>query len=545
MGFLGTLGGILVFIIILGVIIALHEGGHFFFARRAGILAREFAFGMGPILWKKKKGETLYTIRAFPIGGFCAIAGEEAEDDPFLNQKRVKLDIVDGAVQGIYFDLEGPEKFPIYDIITYDIFDEENTGNLFLQVSDGIEESLFTVKADAMLYVGKQEQQIAPYNRTLDSKSKGARAMVMFGGPLMNFLLAIVVFFIAALINGFPVVEDSKIQIEESSAIYEAGLRNYDKIIKLETADSLISLEIDEWEDVSVFMTNYRESGNLSMIELYYLRDGETKHLSIQPSITLNNLAIETRAHAEGLKIIKYIEANDSMINNSSLSGFIKDEKEVIITAFKYDGVTIDAKDFVAVYKFLNAYEGSRKMAEANQITLELSVDGEVKTVKVTPYSKKVMNYQYKQNGLEVVKVAIGISPVSKFSLGQSLLFPLTQTYKSATAVFSTLGMLFSGDISIKAMSGFVGIASTTVKVTKMGFTSILMWTGLLSVNIGLLNLLPIPALDGGRLVFLAYEAVTKKKPNKKVETWLIVATMLLLFGLMIFVTINDIIKAI
>ena len=73
---------ILAFVFALGLIIIIHEGGHFFFARRANILCREYAFGMGPLLWKKKKGETLYSIRALPIGGFCAIAGEEVEDDP-------------------------------------------------------------------------------------------------------------------------------------------------------------------------------------------------------------------------------------------------------------------------------------------------------------------------------------------------------------------------------------------------------------------------------------------------------------------------------
>ena len=75
--------GFLAFVFVLGLIIAVHEFGHFFFARRVNILCREYAFGMGPILLKKKKGETLYTLRAFPIGGFCAIAGEELEVDPF------------------------------------------------------------------------------------------------------------------------------------------------------------------------------------------------------------------------------------------------------------------------------------------------------------------------------------------------------------------------------------------------------------------------------------------------------------------------------
>ena len=84
-----------------------------------------------------------------------------------------------------------------------------------------------------------------------------------------------------------------------------------------------------------------------------------------------------------------------------------------------------------------------------------------------------------------------------------------------------------------------------TIQITSGGFVNLLSWLGLLSVNIGLMNLLPIPALDGGRLVFLGYEAVTKKKPNRKVETALISITFILLMGLLIFVTINDILRLI
>ena len=95
-----TVIGILAFIFVLGLIVLIHEGGHFFFARRANILCREYAFGMGPILVSKKKGETLYSIRAFPIGGFCAIAGEELEEDPFKGKTEIRLEIKDDKVFG-------------------------------------------------------------------------------------------------------------------------------------------------------------------------------------------------------------------------------------------------------------------------------------------------------------------------------------------------------------------------------------------------------------------------------------------------------------
>ena len=545
MQFLSTLGGIAIFIIIIGLIIAVHEFGHFFFARRAGILAREFALGMGPILWKKKKGETLYTIRAIPIGGFCAIAGEEMEDDPFKSQPRVKLDVRDGVIHNFYLDVDNEGlDFPVYDIMEYDLYDEAGTGNLYMEVIKDGNRYHFKVKEDAFVYLPKMEYQIAPYNRTLGSKSKRARALVMFGGPLMNFILAIIVFLFAGLIQGFPVMESSEVIITENVVAYDAGLRTGDVITKLETEDGIISQDVSVWNDISIFMSEYKTTGNRSPIIVNYLRNDQEFETKISPWVALNNLAIETAIHSEGLKVIRYVKANDGMVNNEAMSEFFNPEKgDLIITKFIYNDNEVDATNLVEVYSLFESYKGDSRNAADNEITLHLSTFEGEKVVKVTPYSKKIMDYQTKQNGIEIVKVAMHISPRSKFNIGKSFVFSITESVKSGTAVFSTLGMLFSGDISIRALSGFVGIASATVKVARQGLVNILYWTGLLSVNIGLLNLLPIPALDGGRLVFLGYEAITKKKPSQKVETWLITATMLLLFGLMIFVTINDFLK--
>lgn len=546
MAFLNTLGGLVIFVIILGVIIAVHEGGHFFFARRAGILAREFAFGMGPILWKKKKGETLYSVRAFPIGGFCAIAGEEVEDDPFKSQPRVKLDVRDGVIHNFYLDIENEElDFPIYDIMEYDIYDADNTGYLFMEVIKDGERFHFTVKDDAVVHLVKMEYQIAPYNRTIGSKSKRARAMVMFGGPLMNFLLALVVFLIAGMIQGAPVYNSSQVRITEDSPAYIGGLQSDDVITKLSLADETkLRKDVLVWNDISEFMDEYTKNGERGLIYVTALRGEETVYAQVQPTITINSLAMETIVHVNGLKVKNYIEAKDDMIDNASLKNYF-DGKELIITGFEYDNEQIDAKDLVKVYELFNSYEGNRSMEELNQITVNFTSNGTPGSVKVKPYSKTIMDYQNKQNGVEIVKVALWVNPVVRFNLLESAKYSVTQTVSSGTAVFSTLGMLFSGDISVKALSGFVGIASATVQFAKLGIVPILNWTGLLSVNIGLLNLLPIPALDGGRLVFLGYEAITKKKPNPKIETWLITVTMLLLFGLMIYVTINDFMRVI
>jgi regulator of sigma E protease len=138
----------------------------------------------------------------------------------------------------------------------------------------------------------------------------------------------------------------------------------------------------------------------------------------------------------------------------------------------------------------------------------------------------------------------LGINPQYKFHFGKSILYSFQNTGHSFTSVFNSIKLLITEEsVTLEAMSGPVGIFGITKETASYGFTNLLHLLGLLSVNVGLLNLFPIPALDGGRLVFLGYEAITKKKPSPKVETALISITMILLLGLMIIVTFNDVLK--
>jgi regulator of sigma E protease len=531
--------GFLAFVFVLGLIIAVHEAGHFFFARRVNILCREYAFGMGPILLKKKKGETLYTLRAFPIGGFCAIAGEELESDPFERNKRVKLDIKNDIIKGIYLNVNDPTiDYPEHDIINYDLFDEKETGNLFMETREDGEYRRYQVDPQAVIYDSKLEYQIAPYNRTLGSKSKRARAMVMFGGPLMNFLLAIVVFFIAGLILGFPssknIISDTQPSEGETLPAYEAGLRDGDKIIRLKSG--VLDKEVNVWDDISWFMDKYTSLGNTDAIEVTFNRNNQENIVSVSPTVIFYNIGVKGEFSTEGIKITRVFAVDNKMSSNTGL------KEGDIITAVQGKGY----EQLFEMYEVIKNYHGNNENDALNRLTITVLRGSELKEIKVKPYSKKIMDTQKTSAGvpIETIKVAIGISPKYEFNLGKSFLYSLKSTGNSFTAVFDTLDLLFSEEsVSIAALSGPVGIFDMTKTMASQGFASLLNWMGLLSVNVGLLNLFPIPALDGGRLLFLGYEAVTKKKPNPKVETVLIMVTMILLLGLMIFVTFNDVLR--
>lgn len=545
-----TIISILAFLFALGLIILIHEGGHFFFARRVDILCREYAFGMGPQLIKTKKGETVYALRAFPIGGFCAIAGEEMEEDPLDTMEEVKLLIEDGVVTKIILDNNNDiyNEAKIYKIIDHDIFDANDTGHLFIKVLENEEEVEYSVHPQAMFVTTKviknpnlsrekqidkytTETQIAPHNRTLNSKSLGARAMVMFGGPLMNFLLAIVVFFLSALITGFADMSSTEIsEISEGTAAYVAGLQEDDIILEL-SAGSLSSGTLEDWNDLSEFMKKYKSDESINdVIKIKYMRDGVEYETYSQPMVVIYSISmVQDINDTNNVKIGSL--ATGSIAYKAGLR-----EGDIILTVQTGEETPVSVTTWKQVYNIFSANEDGIEM------TLTVNRNGEtIENIKVNPYSKELFE---KTQSVGITDILLGVSPKAKFNLGKSIVYSFTETWASLVNMVHTLEMLFfSDEVGINQLSGPVGIYSMTSQAAAGGFGSLLQWVGFLSVNVGFLNLLPVPALDGGRLVFLAYEAITKKRPNEKVETILITATMLLLFGLIIFVSYNDILR--
>lgn len=542
---------LLIFGVVLGVIVGIHEAGHFFFARRGGILCREYAIGMGPVLWKKKKGETMYSLRAIPLGGFCAIAGEELEEDPFKDLEKIRLEIVDGVIKGFYlYTDEATSVYPEYRIKEYDIFDAEQTGNLYMNVETEDGEALsFTVDSKAMLYfTKKQELQIAPYNRTLGSKSKRRRALVMFGGPLMNFVLALIVFFIVGLCTGFTNYDSNVVkEVQKGSSIYDAGLRAGYKITAFET-DTLGLRTIENWKELSSFMDEYQEKNLLDegIKVTFEDKKGNSYTKEVAPFVALHNLGIgSTYEYLNTGKItIGIIDGLDTSFgDNSKLK--LHDE---IIRIKDASGKVVEVNSWKDVVGVVGNFDGKGKLEFTVNRNVEEDETKDPKyeelTVEVKPYSKELMDSQTSISGDKVptVSVVLGIGASTKFSFIKSIGYSFRRTGESFMAVFNTLKMLFNKTVSVKNLSGPIGIFQLTSQVREAGgFLYILSLIGLLSVNIGLLNLFPIPALDGGRLVFVAYEAVTGKKPNPKVETILITVTMILLLGLMVFVAFADI----
>ncbi|MDE6660993.1 MAG: site-2 protease family protein, partial [Anaeroplasmataceae bacterium] len=194
---------IIAFILILGIIIIIHEGGHFLFARRAGILCHEFSIGMGPAIYKKKFGETTFCIRAIPIGGYVSMAGEEVTNELIKIGDQIGLNILDGKVSEIV-TVEDAEAQIHGEVVNLDLYGKD--GNpLYITINDGFQDQYYEVLEDAFYVLKKDSKlQITPYDRSFESKTLLQRFLTLFAGPFMNFILAIILYLIVSFATGVP-----------------------------------------------------------------------------------------------------------------------------------------------------------------------------------------------------------------------------------------------------------------------------------------------------------------------------------------------------
>jgi regulator of sigma E protease len=513
MDILIVIGNILLFILVLSVVICIHELGHFFFAKRAGILCHEFAFGMGPRIWSKKVGETTFSIRAFPFGGFVSMSGEEINKELVSKGDTVKLMFDDqGLVKRIivkpkanaYSDIDNTQVEKI------DLWGAEMSP---LYIND------FTVRRDAYYMLDGIDQQIAPQERNFNSKNKRNRFMVNIAGAMMNIILALFVFLFIALVWG--VADPSSTVVSEVSldtpaySVLEPG----DQIIAINGV-IIFSWSVDDGSaSVNSELSKYAEADSFIFT---VVRDGETITLDpIKPQFIFYGLGFTSATESDDLIIGTPLYTDTELLSGDLI-------------------LSIDGTSFASwadLIAFADTYEGSNEDAPTSIV---VDRDGEIKTFEYVAYNSKTLSAM----GYEAFYSRVGISGSSHFSFFGSFQAAMVSLYNSSISIYRTLGLLFTSDqVGIGDLSGFIGIYSITANAAAQGLRSLLSWVGLLSVNLGIVNLLPIPALDGGRLVFIVYEAITKKKPNQRVENMLHTAVLFLLLGLMVFITYKDILR--
>ncbi|MBU5341088.1 RIP metalloprotease RseP [Caldifermentibacillus hisashii] len=413
---MSTLSTVLAFILLFGALVFFHELGHFIFAKRSGILCREFAIGFGPKILAFNKNETTYTIRLLPLGGYVRMAGEDPELIELKPGLRVGL-ILDKNEVVKKIIINRKEKYPDARIIEIEQADIEK--DLFITgFEEEEEERIKSYKIDekAVLVENGIESQIAPIDRQFSSKSLLARTLTIFAGPLFNFILAIVVFILLGFIQGVPSNEPMLGEITKDGSAMKAGLKQGDIVHSIDDA------EVSTWLDI---------------VEIIQENPGDPLTFHIE-----------------------------------------RDDKRMDI-----------------------------------QVTPQ-NIEGEGKIGVYQPMNK---------------------------SFDQAFVYGFTETWFWTKQIFVILGDLVTGGFTIDAFSGPVGIYASTEAVAQSGIFNLFRWGALLSINLGIMNLLPIPALDGGRLLFFGIEALRGKPIDKNKEGFVHFIGFALLMLLMIVVTWNDI----
>lgn len=401
------------------VLVTIHEWGHFYFAKRAGILVREFAIGFGPKLFSVKKGETRYTLRILPIGGFVRMAGEDPEVVQVKSGQTVALGLENGKVANIYLDQLGKHRDSV--VGSVESVDLEN--DLFIRLeTDGISRR-YEVYPQAMVVAGGKETQIAPLDRQFGGKTVGQRSLAIFAGPFMNFVLAFILFVVVMFLAG--VAENVKIEkVIPGSAAERAGLQAGDIITEV--------------NGISI-------NANRTLLMDLIKRSPSTKM--------------------------------DWTVNRS-------------------------------------------------EIPLKLNVTPAI------------------NNGVPMVGVEL-VSDKRSATVSEALLGGWDNMVTFTKQILIGFKMLILGQFSWDDLGGPVRIVEVTGQHASAGITQYTFWAAIMSLYLGIFNLLPFPALDGSRLVFLGLEALRGRPvdPNREGIVHFIGFAMIML--LMVAVTYNDILRLI
>ncbi len=513
---------LIVFLIVLSIIVLIHEAGHLYFAKKAGILCHEYSIGMGPLLYQKEGKETQYSIRAIPLGGYVSMAGEAVSEAMFKKGDTIGLIIdTDGMAKDII--LYDSERIDVKGVVkSFDMYGKDmNSLFVELETTEGIVR--YEIKRNAKYRLAeKRWMWVTPAERSFETKSLGKRFITIFGGPLMNFILAFVLFFIVGFFMLEPNYKSNEIgEVASDSLASSLGFQEGDEIVAIN------GTSINTWYDLSSVMADNQSV----LIDIDINRDGVI--------ITNENVAAATFIQSAGLSNVNVEDglfySEEAIIGQTSgraaSAGLNAGDK---IT--KIDMTDISTWDDIIAYFNENTSGGD--------IIISYERDGKPLTTTYETISASTLKALDSTN----IVYQIGVSATGRFDLGYSLLFAPRQLASNVGEVFTTIGLLFGGgdsNIGIGDLSGPVGIFQLVSRVREDGFASLIIFMGFLSINIGILNLLPIPALDGGRIVFLAIEAIMRRPLNRKVENTANMIMFFALIALIIYVSFNDIFRMI
>ncbi|MCK1256794.1 RIP metalloprotease RseP [Streptococcus uberis] len=415
--------GLITFIIVFGILVIVHEFGHFYFAKKSGILVREFAIGMGPKLYSHVDKEgTLYTIRSLPLGGYVRMAGWGDDSTEIKTGTPASLSLdASGKVTRINLSQNrlDPNSLPMH-VTAYDLEDKLTITGLVLE-----ETKEFDVAHDATIVEEDgTEVRIAPLDVQYQNASIWGRLITNFAGPMNNFILGLLVFIFLVFLQGGALDTNSNhIKVVDNGAAAKAGIKSNDQILQIE------NIPVSNWQEL-------------------------------------------TGAVASSTKDLK----------------------------------------------------------EGQSLTVKVKSQGKVKELSLKPQ---------KVGG----KFAIGVQCRLKTGFKDKLLGGFEMAINGALLIITALKNLMTG-FSLDKLGGPVAMYQMSSQAAASGIETVLSMMAMLSINLGIFNLIPIPALDGGKILMNLIEVIRRKPLKRETETYITFVGVVIMLVLMVAVTWNDIMRA-
>ena len=424
---------LIAFLFVLGVLVFVHELGHFVVARLHGVRCLTFSLGFGPKVLQTKRGDTVYCISAIPFGGYVKMAGAG----------------------------EGPDDKP----------------------------------------EGKDDEFL--------SKTKWQRFQILIAGPVMNIILAVVVMTVV-LYQGapVPVYEDQPPvvgAVAEDSPAAAAGIRQGDRIL------SVAGREVDTWEELTYAVVPRADQE----IDVVLRRDGGVQTVQVTPAALgrydIGDLGVDPAATPQ---VVSMMSTTSSAAQDAGI--LVGDVIEAV------DGREVTTRSLIDTIK----------ASPDISLTLRIRRDGVRQDIVVTPQLVDDVGLIGVGLNLEVRIVEPG--PFEAFTMS------LEQNYEWSGLIFQTLWGLLTGETSPRQLVGPVGIAQLSGDAAQVGWVVLFGLMAMISINLGILNLLPIPVLDGGHIFILAMEGVSRRDFSVRLKERMGFVGFVLLMILMVTVIYND-----
>lgn len=452
---------LLLTILVLGVLVFVHELGHFATAKWAGIAVPRFSIGLGPRLFGVKVGETDYCISAVPFGGYVKMAGMEGEE-------------------------------------------------AFEAIEGGPAEDL-------------ELEELVPPERRFESQSPRWRLLVLSAGVLMNFLLGWVIYIGLAWSGGIPTVQGTRVASVDSTA-----LADHPELAALTSGAPIATVDgepVSNWYEITEGVR-----GGDGPIRIG-LEDGETV-------VVQAGDGSEREAIAFALEpLIPPVVAEVEPGSPADRAGIRPGDRIVSIdgeetASFGDISGAVQARPGQLVPVVVERPDGPG--GEPRQLSLTVETGAEKAP---RPSDGKFVDTGYLGVATEVDRIELG--PVDALWIGTRA------TFRAGTLILNGLYDLVTGGVSMRSLGGPVAIGQLTGHFARQGVSSLLAWVALFSINLAILNLLPIPVLDGGHILFLGIEALRGRPLSARQKVRLSQVGLAFIVLLMVLALTSDVLRLI